>query len=304
MAIRGPVQLLFSIFLLVLGGMVGASSGNLLFGALAVLAAGTAAGYFAFAVFLFAASRYRHSEVPPPLQLGPAQALALFIREWWAIALLYGYYHIPVLTRRPAGKWKAGGTGTAIVFVHGFCCNGGFWQPLVARAGAQLPHSIYTITLNPLWATIDRSADQLAALLDRVTEEGHTRIILVGHSMGGLVSRCCYQRYANREIIARIITLGTPHHGTWEACLNQWPNSKQMRPGNPWLEALNTNPIQHPALTSIYSLHDSVITPQRSSKLEGAVNVELGGIGHMEMSRHPTMIEEVLRALEAVGPSA
>ncbi|MDQ4077773.1 MAG: alpha/beta fold hydrolase, partial [Chloroflexota bacterium] len=46
---------------------------------------------------------------------------------------------------------------------------------------------------------------------------GSDKVILVGHSMGGLVARAYVQSSQYRGDVERLITLGTPHRGTPEA---------------------------------------------------------------------------------------
>jgi hypothetical protein len=51
---------------------------------------------------------------------------------------------------------------------------------------------------------------------------------------------------------------------------------------------------------SIYSHHDNIIAPQTSSRLPGATNIELCGIGHVALAPHPAVqarvIDEIRRA--------
>jgi len=64
------------------------------------------------------------------------------------------------------------------------------------------------------------SAGLLAGLIDRIRAsiEGDLKIILIGHSMGGLVSRCYLESggFAQRQgfdCVKTLITIGTPHRG-------------------------------------------------------------------------------------------
>ena len=65
--------------------------------------------------------------------------------------------------------------------------------------------------------------------------------MIVAHSMGGLVARAYLRRHGGAQV-ARVITLGTPHHGTALANLAPGSNARQMsRPGgqpNAWLAQL------------------------------------------------------------------
>jgi triacylglycerol esterase/lipase EstA (alpha/beta hydrolase family) len=142
--------------------------------------------------------------------------------------------------------------------------------------------AVYTINYGPPYGDIEHFAEQLGAKIESVcATTGAARVVLVCHSMGGLVARA-YLRQRGPVRIVRIITIGTPHHGSVFArgiigrCL------AQMRPGNAWLAELNrdeTKPAQVP-ITSIWSRHDSLVAPQASSELACAENVALAGIGH------------------------
>jgi triacylglycerol lipase len=45
---------------------------------------------------------------------------------------------------------------------------------------------------------------------------------------------------------------------------------------------------------SIWSWHDSMVTPQTSSRLSGAIDVPLAGVGHNALLREPAVLERVL----------
>ncbi|NJM08690.1 alpha/beta fold hydrolase [Candidatus Gracilibacteria bacterium] len=64
----------------------------------------------------------------------------------------------------------------------------------------------------------DSAANYLVKWIDRAKQRsGSRRVILVGHSMGGLVSRSYIQSKEYRGDVERLITLGTPHRGSAES---------------------------------------------------------------------------------------
>jgi pimeloyl-ACP methyl ester carboxylesterase len=66
----------------------------------------------------------------------------------------------------------------------------------------------------------DSATNYLIPWIDRArSRSGQSKVILVTHSMGGLVSRSYLQSdaYAARNDVERLITLGTPHRGAPEA---------------------------------------------------------------------------------------
>ena len=58
-----------------------------------------------------------------------------------------------------------------------------------------------------------------------------------------------------------------------------------------------------PPIVSIWSWHDSMVAPQTSSRLDGARNIELVGIGHNALLRDPQALQCVLEEYRAAETS-
>ena len=99
--------------------------------------------------------------------------------------------------------------------------------------------------------------------------------------------------------VAKLVTLGSPHRGSWLAKLGIGPNARQMEPGNPWLEALNRpGAVPLPAATtSAYSPQDNYVMPQDSPLLPGARIMVCAGIGHLSMAFSPAITRLLLDEL-------
>ena len=189
------------------------------------------------------------------------------------------------------------GVGPPVLLIHGYGCNCGYWRQLSALLRqAHISHD--AIDLEPIGAAIDDYVPQVQrAVLALCAASGSERVIIVAHSMGGLVARACLRVHGGKHV-ARVIMLGTPHHGTRLASFGFGRNARQMRRGgrapdaggSAWLAALAaTEDAQRRAgFTSIYSHHDNIVAPQTSCHLPGAKNIELGGIGHVALgcNRH------------------
>src|SRR5207302_9325482 len=93
---------------------------------------------------------------------------------------------------------------------------------------------VYTINYGPPHADIERFAAQLARKIESIcAQTSATRVVLICHSMGGLVARA-YLRQCGPARLARLITIGTPHHGSMLAWTFPGRSLAQMRPGNVW----------------------------------------------------------------------
>ncbi len=242
-------------------------------------------------------------------RLSRTEWLHLYLSEFRA-TMYCSSWSMPFLafSRRPA----VDPIGLPVLLIHGYGCNSGYWHGMSkALTAAHITH--HAIDLEPLFGDID---DYIPRLRDAVNalcaETGHETIIIVAHSMGGLVARA-YLRAAGDARIAKVITLGSPHRGTGLANFGLGMNSQQMRwsgkaqegQASEWLCRLQDSESEQrmPRFVSLYSLHDNIIAPQSSSVLPGAKNIPFRGIGHVALASTPAIQECVIREILATDTS-
>lgn len=138
-------------------------------------------------------------------------------------------------------------------------------------------------------------AQQLKAEIDR--EFGPDQeFLLVGFSMGGLVSRTYLQHLGGAPRCVGFATISTPHHGTEMARFHYGKGAAQMRPDSVFLHDLNHDPV---ALSGIPMVSyrtplDAVIVPSESSVWELADNVSVPAPLHPLMTFSPTVRKDLL----------
>jgi triacylglycerol lipase len=142
-----------------------------------------------------------------------------------------------------------------------------------------------------------------ASALNRVARQaisnGSPSVDVVGYSAGGVVTRIWAADLGGRNVARRIVTLGSPQHGTDVAGLAAGVLSsacplacRQLAPGSDVLRALPEIP-SGPLWTSIWTADDSLVIPPSSAILRGAVNIELQQVcagsraGHSDLPRDP-----------------
>jgi len=171
-----------------------------------------------------------------------------------------------------------------IVLVHGVLCNAGVWIPMARKLAAAGLGPIYALSYGPPLHAMHEFVRQLRHRIDSALEAtGAAQVVVVTHSMGGLILRAYLHAFGAAKI-ARVVTIGAPHHGSGLAHFAPGTCIAQLRPGNPWLRALPLAAAV-PPMISLWSPHDSMVVPQTSSILAGATNVAFPGIGHNALLR-------------------
>ncbi|MEZ5664146.1 MAG: alpha/beta fold hydrolase [Burkholderiaceae bacterium] len=187
-----------------------------------------------------------------------------------------------------------------VVLVHGFVCNRGFWLPWmpVLRGRRQ---AYASVNLEPVFGSIDDYIPLIESAVQDAERAGGPLPVLVCHSMGGLAARAWLASASgNPARVGRIITIGSPHHGTWLGHFSHVPNGRQMRPGNAWLQALQQRErAQRPegtyaAFVCWYSSADNIVFPASTASLPGADNRFLPATPHVGMAFKSVVMDGTL----------
>jgi triacylglycerol esterase/lipase EstA (alpha/beta hydrolase family) len=241
------------------------------------------------------------SDTPPEYRLGPAARLRMLAEEFRA-SMLVTSWHVPRGCARMTVHRD--GKRVPVLLVHGYGCNSGYWahlEPLLDRE--RISHA--SIDLEPVAGSIDDYVPLIEARVQALcAATGGARVAIVAHSMGGLAARAWMRSYGSVRV-AKLITLGTPHHGTMLANLGPGANAVQMRRDSAWLRDLAAGETRddRARIVSIYTHHDNIVAPQDSSILPGARNVAFGGVGHVALGSNPRVLAEVLRVLRELQPA-
>jgi triacylglycerol lipase len=187
-----------------------------------------------------------------------------------------------------------------VLLVHGFVCNRGLWNPWLAKLRAR-GTPVVAIDLEPVFGSIDAYPARIDAAMRRLEQATGLPPVIVAHSMGGLASRRWLAQPGNLVRVAHLVTIGTPHAGTWLARWALSPNGTQMRQDGPWLAALAAaeTPAHHARVTCFYSHCDNIVFPASTATLPGADNRHLAGVAHVHMAFRPEVFAEVERRLDA-----
>ncbi|NHA01723.1 hypothetical protein G5V59_23845 [Nocardioides sp. W3-2-3] len=126
-----------------------------------------------------------------------------------------------------------GATGRLVVFLHGLCETEDYWRRHRDRLGATYGETLAARGWTPVYLRANtglplrENGVVLASLVQRLVDAWPTevtRIALVGHSLGGLIIRASSAVTAEHDapaawtrLVTDVVTLGTPHLGSWFA---------------------------------------------------------------------------------------
>lgn len=186
-----------------------------------------------------------------------------------------------------------------ILLIHGFLGTRGAMFPLELRLKRD-GFVVFSINLGMLnIGDIRKSAHRIHRKIQSILREVDLgKIDIIGHSMGGLIGLYYIKKLSGHKHVRNLITLGTPHNGTWFAMLGVLsmgvlsPSTWQLLPNNRFLKELGTGALpKGVSYHSIAGSHDFIVPPQYC-RLEGADYIEVP-CGHAGMATSQTVYQAV-----------
>jgi triacylglycerol lipase len=162
-------------------------------------------------------------------------------------------------------------------------------------------------------------AQVLASTARRVlARSGAASVDVVGYSAGGVVARLWLEQAHGSAPVRRVVTLGSPQHGTELASLGallagRCPLAcRQLDPASDLLARLNAGSGSEvpdgPAFVSLWTRNDEVVLPPTSAVLAGGINIEIqsvcpaSSVSHSQLPGDPLVAAMVAAELQASPP--
>jgi triacylglycerol lipase len=257
----------------------------------------------------FGVAQFIEHRTNPHAVTPAAGVIRAWLAEIVACIRVFGWRQPWRAATEPDAWPEPGRPSPGVLWVHGYMCNRGFWNPWLAMFKEQ-GLAVAAINLEPIWAELDSYGPTLEAAYQRWERAGAPAPWVVAHSMGGLVVRAWLRNRPVPPRIAGIITLGTPHHGTWLGYWSRAPNARQMRPHSAWLRALERDELAgrgigglSPAqVLNIYSPCDNIVFPSALARDGRWTEVRVPETGHVQLAERPEVRNKVLDRVCQKGP--
>lgn len=158
---------------------------------------------------------------------------------------------------------------------------------------------------------LNADASVLNAAVTQALDGGAPSVDVIGYSAGGVVALLWARQDDGAGKARRVITLGSPYHGTSIAAGAEGlaPGActvacQQLVPGSSLLAGLDAAPVPaRPRWMSLWTTDDQVVMPPGSARLPGAINVPIQSIcpseqiSHEQLPTNPVVTAIVLQAI-------
>ena len=220
------------------------------------------------------------------------------IRSWWKHRRIAGVAVAALpLAAVASARAPAEPAHDPILFVHGWQGDAAQWHTMMARfrRDGWGERELFAWTFDDRQSNAAVAA-RISARIDQVlAATGASHVDLVTHSMGSLSTRWYLKNLARPGRVDAWVSLGGPNHGTQAARLCFSTPCREMRPGSPFLAALNRGDETPGAAryATWWSACDEVVEPPSSAALDGAENHQTPCIAHLTLLRDTAVYRQV-----------
>lgn len=208
-------------------------------------------------------------------------------------------------------RWKATSAGIGaraagphLVLIHGLYHNSSAWMLLrrrIRRAGFSLITDVnYSSFKHDFWEIVEIIDQHIARLTD--TEKKH--VILIGHSLGGLMAKALVGTRDTGGKVSGIIALGSPHQGSKLAVLGCGPLARSIGYKGRVVQELGqqSSAVDLPRF-ALYSPIDNMVLPADALKAmePGWTHIETAPVSHVAMLYHKGTADAVIRAVREIS---
>lgn len=207
----------------------------------------------------------------------------------------------------PKGPVPAG--QRPILFVHGYLHNSSGGAYMKARFKHAGLGPFYSINLgNPFtFKTLEEYSQAVQDKVDDiVAKTGCDKVVVIGHSMGGVAAAHAATTSDPEHRIDQLITLGSPLQGTRKAIFGAGKCAKQMQhcKDNTFISELVERIRNHSGrIHCFHSQSDGVVSPNLAATVEGVDNTLFPDHGHLYYMYSDRAIDRMITIIRSGNES-
>ena len=208
---------------------------------------------------------------------------------------------------------KTQGTGPEVILIHGFASSSDVWSGVAKEIGPRFRlHLVSVAGLAGSPAAENVPESYLETIRDEIAryiEVGKLKKpVLIGHSMGGLISLYYTLFFAEKETVKKVITIGSPLKGTIMANIAIGKCGKQMKRGSKLTKKLEKafNEKKPLNVFHIATEKDTLVIPYQSCFLSEDKKHQylLKNIGHVEMLYSKKILDKLVYWVKSTESSS
>lgn len=219
--------------------------------------------------------------------------------EWFGRWTGRSHYRHPLVS---AARLEKDSTKPLVLLVTGSMIVSDFFDAIAARLQKE---GFRTVVYQPpdlLTEPLEVGARNVGEAVETIlAATGDEKLHVLAECNGGVASRYWLQNLGGHERVDRFITFVSAHHGTKAVLLPLYCGVADVKPGSAFLCEMESDrmPEGGPPVTSIYMRDDEIMWPSTTSRLEGALNIEVRdpGVKARARKRKPYPVHHMIGAV-------
>jgi pimeloyl-ACP methyl ester carboxylesterase len=186
----------------------------------------------------------------------------------------------------------------ALVFVGGFGAPGNEW-PLtpIRRSARERGWRTKYFNERLVFGPLATSAGRLVDLVDEL-DKTHDTIVVIGHSMGGLVAE---HAAALGAPIDGLVTIGTPHQGHYLSRFGPLPIMRDMGTNSAYLRGVAMIHGERPPILVVTAAKDRLVPKSGSRPNRPHTFLEVPNVGHLRVIFDQSTAETIMEWADALA---
>jgi len=200
--------------------------------------------------------------------------------------------------------WRPGDISAGqpiIILAHGLYHNASAWLLFRRRLQKAGFKNIFVINYSSFFTNFEKTLKEFEDFVSYAKHEVPNQpVYLIGHSLGGLLSRVYAERSKGLETPAAVITLGSPHQGSKVAAFGLGRLASSLIYRGPLFAAIEAGPGRLPcAGVAVISPVDNMVLPSEGMRVPypGWAYIETEPLSHTAMLYSKFTTKQVIEIL-------